>query len=833
MKKKIIHYISVLLAFLMGAAFMGYTTHMGNRDMTGTMASATLPVAYAEVNGQLCNEMHGYVEEMDGAYMRDSIIGVSEDHLLSLAVEKYNAQIQNISYEIRSLDMERLIQDGAGLETEDDGQYVRFSVELRDLLDEGEQYLLVLTVQTDTQEQVHYYSLLTYLGENYMQECLDFALEFHEVTVQKDTESNYLNYLEPNGTMSGDSLGYVNIHSRSGPITWGDVNIRQTTQTQITWTEVGTSVCSVVMDYQVENTDTGELYQVREAIRMRYTSSRMYLLAYERTADTVFEAGTQLVEDGEIAFGIQSEELNCLKNEEENVVAFVQQGQLWVYDFGQNRLSLVYGFADGEDQRGLYDAHDFRILSVDESGSVEFLVCGYMNRGNYEGRCGILLCSYDALLNTVEEQFFLESERPYEALKEELGQIAMVNQDGTAWLTYKEMILQIDLETRSAEVLAENVSADSIRVSDDGTLAAWTNEEQTEICLLNMSTGGSSRIQAEDGEKLRALGFMEEDFIYGTARQSDICSDEAGQETFPMYRVIIRAQDGSEMREFDYSSMGKYVTEISIVENRIDLSCVEKSEDGSYTEALPEPITYTMETTEDALSLETVYDDVKRNEYYLSYTGTIKSGSMKRPSVKLVLYEDSRELVPGAEGTDLYLAYSFDGKVTGYETLPEAVISAYDSMGSVWQGERRLWKRGTTQTRVTLSGFDEAEEIAGNSALEKCLQRLLKEAQNYTDVSACRAVGMSVQEICEQELGENACILPGCTLEMALWYVDQGTPVLILTGDEDALLIVGYDSSNIVCWDPDSSGLRTMGRSDSATQFEEAGNLFFAYLKKS
>ncbi|MCC8162655.1 MAG: hypothetical protein LIO86_05695 [Lachnospiraceae bacterium] len=830
MKRKIIQYITIVLAFLAGAAFMGYTTHMGNRDMTGTMASATLPVAYAEINGQLCNEMHGYVDGMDGSYMKDAVIGVSGDHLLNLAIEKYNAQIVAVSYEIRTLDMERLIQNGTGFETEDDGQYVRFTVELRDLLDQGEQYLLILIVQTDTQEQVYYYSPLTYLGENYMQECLDFALAFHEVTVQKDTDSAYLSYLEPNGTMSGDSLGYVNIHSRSGPITWGDVNIRQTGETQITWTEVGTSVCSIVMDYEVENTDTGEIYQVREAIRMRYTSSRMYLLAYERTADTVFEVGTQLVEDAQISFGIQSGELNYLKNEEENVVAFVQQGQLWVYDFGQNRLSLVYGFADGEDERGLYDAHDFRILSVDESGSMDFLVYGYMNRGNYEGRCGILLCSYDALLNTVEERFFIGSDRPYETLKEEIGQLAMVSPDDIAWLSYKGMILQIDLADLSVEILAENVSEGSIQVSDDGTLAAWTNEEETEICILNMSTGNSSRIQADDGEKLRALGFMEEDFIYGTARESDICYDEAGQVTFPMYRVIIIAQNGSEMREFDYSSMGKYVTEISIVENRIDLSCVEKDEGGSYVEALPEPITYTAETTEEALSLQTVYDDVKRNEYYLSYTGTIKSGSMKEPSVKLVLYEDSREPAYEPEGAELYLACSFDGKVTGYETLSEAVQSAYDSMGSVWQGEIRFWKRGTTQTRVTLDGFDGEDEIAGDSALQKCLQRLLKQEQNYMDVSACRSVGMSVCEICEQEFGQNACILPGCTLEMALWYVDQGAPVLVITGDEDALLIVGYDTSNIVCWNPASSELQTMGRTDSATQFEEAGNLFFTFI---
>ena len=46
-----------------------------------------------------------------------------------------------------------------------------------------------------------------------------------------------------------------------------------------------------------------------------------------------------------------------MKNTEENVVGFVQQGQLWSYDYGQNRLSLVYGFTDGQDGRADWKEH--------------------------------------------------------------------------------------------------------------------------------------------------------------------------------------------------------------------------------------------------------------------------------------------------------------------------------------------------------------------------------------------------------------------------------------------------------------------------------------------
>ena len=112
MKRTIIQYTTVVLAFLAGMIFMTYMTRMGNRDMTGDMAQAQLPVVYAEQDGVLYNEMHGYVEDMDGASMRDSVIGVSEDHKVGLALEKYNAQIKSVSYEVRSLDMSRLIEGG-------------------------------------------------------------------------------------------------------------------------------------------------------------------------------------------------------------------------------------------------------------------------------------------------------------------------------------------------------------------------------------------------------------------------------------------------------------------------------------------------------------------------------------------------------------------------------------------------------------------------------------------------------------------------------------------------------------------------------------------------
>lgn len=831
MKKWIIRYGVVLLCFLAGAGCMSYVTRMGNRDMTTTMAEATLPVAFAQKDGQLFNEMHGYVEEMDGSYMKDSVIGIAEDHLLGLAVEKYNAEIEQVSYEVRTLDMSRLIESGENLQGEDDGRYLHFSVELKDLLEEGELYLLLLNVETHEHGTVRYYSQLSYLGENHIQECVDFALEFHNRILQKDMDY-ILPYLESNNSMDGSSLGYVNIHSRTGPMTWGDMPVERSTEPELTFTGVSGDVASFLLQYQVRNTQSGESYQVEEAYRVRYTGTRMYLLAYERTADRIFQPGSQLVEDGRIQMGIQSREVNWLKNAEENVIGFVQQGQLWSYDFGQNRLSLVYGFQDGEDERGFYEAHDFRILSVEDSGSMDFLVYGYMNRGQYEGRCGVLLCHYDALLNTVEEQFFLPGSQPFQAVKEELGALSMENGSGTAWLSYGGQILRINLADCSVQILAENVSEDDLKISSDRSLAAWTTDGGASISLLDVESGTIREIPAESGEVLCALGFMDEDFIYGTAYAADISSNLAGEETVPMYRVVLRDHSGNEVREFNYTSRGKYVTGVTIVENRIDLECVSREADGSYVEARPEPITYISETEDEQLTLSVKEDETRRNEYGFDYSGTLKSGAMRQPRVRLVLYEDDRTLEVEPSGREFYLAYSFSGEASGFETLTEAVQYADEEMGSVWRnGSVCFWERGAQAARTQISGFEDPGtiEVTGDS-ITQCLQLLLRQQQIYADVQGALDAGKAVWEICRDELGDRCSLLSGCSLDQVLYYISAGAPVMAVTDTGSAVLIVGYDPQNIIYYEPGQESLGRAGMNDSTAMFEAAGNLFFTYL---
>ena len=73
--------------------------------------------------------------------------------------------------------------------------------------------------------------------------------------------------------------------------------------------------------------------------------------------------------------------------------------------------------------------------------------------------------------------------------------------------------------------------------------------------------------------------------------------------------------------------------------------------------------------------------------------------------------------------------------------------------------------------------------------------------------------------------------LSGATLTQALYYVNLGNPVYAYTGDDTAVLIVGYDASNIIYFDPMTNTNNKMGINDATEYFEQFGNVYVSYLQ--
>ena len=66
-----------------------------------------------------------------------------------------------------------------------------------------------------------------------------------------------------------------------------------------------------------------------------------------------------------------------------------------------------------------------------------------------------------------------------------------------------------------------------------------------------------------------------------------------------------------------------------------------------------------------------------------------------------------------------------------------------------------------------------------------------------------------------------------------LYFVNRDIPVLAILENGEAVLVTGFNELNVVVMEPATGRLYRKGMKDSAGWFEENGNCFITYVRKS
>ena len=571
MSKKVIKPIVLIVVFIAALITFCITTNKGNKDMTTKQADATLPVMSFNLDKIKINTLHGYTTEMDPTKMRDCVIPISDDRKLSLSISTYGMAVDRISYKIRSMDGKRLVADDEISSFSNKDNTIQADVSMPNVMDENTEYLLVFTI-TSGQDNVYYYSRIMQTDGKAAAKVVEFAKKFHDETFIKDDKSFFTTYME---TTTGDrnTLAHVDLTSTVSQITWGSMAAAQYTNPVIALKEINDSYDVVTIDYVMSCVDgkgETEYYNVREYFRLRQTESRMYVLNYERTANQIFNSENSFISDSSsVMLGIRSSEAEYRANEAGSVICFVQEGDLYSYDINNGMIIKVFSFRDAEgiDERENWNHHDIKIVSVDEAGSIDFVVYGYMNRGTHEGEVGTGVYHYDGLAHTIDEEAFIPSKTSYEVLKAEMGKMLYLNEKNEFYLMMDDSLYRINLGSMSVKKVVEGLSTGSYCASESNRYFAWVDSanqySSNTIKVMDLKSGKTFEVKKGDDQYLRPLGFIGEDFIYGQANAADVVSDAAGNTTFPMNGLIILdTSDQSELKT--YTPSGGYVEKISV-----------------------------------------------------------------------------------------------------------------------------------------------------------------------------------------------------------------------------------------------------------------------------
>lgn len=828
------------IIFFVTVAITGIFTNQTNEDLTTEMKESTLPVISLYENETEINELHGYTTEMQAQYMRDTITPIGENRILPITIRCYQTEVEGISYEIRSLDAKRLIADAQLEDFKQDGNSISLDLEIQNLLEEGKEYLLKIRLESEKQS-IYYYTRIIEPVDCYVEECVDFVLDFSEKTFQEETSKTLATYMDPTSE-EDNNLHYVTLGNSLNQISWGEFTGSRLTEPVASIKEINRSYSVIVLQYVVTSLGANgesEYYNVEEYYRVRYTADRMYLLNFERTMSQIFRGENDSFYNNYIQLGIRSTDVEYASNEAGTIVCFVQEGELWCYNEGTNRLAQVFSFRgyEGIDERENYDQHDIKIINVDEAGSVNYIVYGYMNRGKHEGEVGIAVYHYDGIANTNEEELFLPTTQPYAVMKEELGQIMFENEEGKFFFMMSGTIYEVDLESLEIKELVTDLEDTVYTVSDSHRFLAWVEEENksTAIQLLDFKTGNVTQIRESDSEYLKPLAFMEEDFIYGVARQSEVVYDTAGNLIFPMYKINIMETEDTEQKLLKtYQKDGYYVSEIEVKDYTIALNRIQFN-GTAYAPASKDTIMNREGKENEIVAVCTTVTQEKQTQVQLSLLNDVSPKSARLLTPKQVVLEKEPILtIENSTEQKRYYVYAKGKVLCTTDSVTEAIHLANEQMGVVIGAEQEyVWERAKKTFQNAFEDIVVGEEDANAGSVVQCINAMLEKEGINISVSALVSEGTTPKEVLKNTMKDATVLdLSGCSIEEVLYYVNKGTPVFAMTDSENAVLVTGYDANNIWVYQPREQTTGKIGITDADTMFSNAGNIFFAYLKK-
>lgn len=837
--KKIIGKLAVCIVVFIITLFVSSGIYnKGNEELTTSMAQASLPLVHITTRGISYNYLRGLKQEMDGSFFRDTITPLGEGRTLSFVVDKYGNEISEISFEVRSIDGTRLVEKTKVDDYSDKGDSIQANITIKDLIEPGVEYnwILMLKIGNDT---VRYYTRIIDSDAYYAYEKLRFVKDFHDKTFDKEQAKDLAMYMESNTRGDNTILSHVDIHCSLNQVSWANLNVSQISEPQIVISEIETQTASIRMSYRVQTIEgkKRDEYNVVEFFRIRYTPDRTYLLDYERSMNQIFDPEADVYGSNKIMLGIRDSEVQMMESDGGSNLAFVNENQLFCYHAADKKLAYLFSFYDGDDPRSNYDNHDIKILNVDETENVRFMVYGYMNRGMHEGSIGVQVCEYNGMLNTVEELIFIPYNKAYATLKTDMEQLSFINKNGVFYIYLDGSILAVDLMNRACEEIAQGLQQGSFQVSDTNRMLVWQNSADaydcTKLILTDLNTGETQEIEAADDGRILPLGFIEEDLIYGVAQYEDIQMDFSGSVTFPMSVVFIQDEHGKILKT--YSRENVYVTDASVEENLITLSRVVRQEDGSYTATTDDQIVNNLVEESGYNSSELVATQTYEKIVQIVLKNAMETKKPKNTKPLQVLFEGSREIAVEIENPVsryyVYGRYGIDGTFT-HEA--EAINLAYNISGTVVnQNGDYIWKRTTRSTRNQIMAITGKQHSDANSDLAVCLETILEFCGSIKNVQPMLDRGKTVRQILEENINDATVLdLRGVSLDAILYYVNQDIPVLVLLENDSAMLVIGFNELNVVVMDPKTGSVYKVGMNDATNMFRQNGNVFITYMRK-
>ena len=803
----------LLLVFLLGTAGTALLLNSESTDNRSDFNDAVFPEVMVDMNDTLINRMYGYAQPMQADFSRDSVTPLDTSKKLTFKVNPYDSEVKSFSYEIRTSDGSKVLENKKIKNLVKEDQYLSVDVEIGSDLRMNQEYSMQIALELD-EGTAYYYTRVVSRSQVHASDYAAFVKYFYEACLDKESADALGSYLEPQTTGAATNYSGININSSLSEISWGNLAPQLCQEGIPVIKEINETTASVVLEYQLtsqnEDEET-ELYDVKEFYRMKYQDTRIYLLDFQRSANQVFDGTLPVYEDDGIILGVRDKNVEYMMNDAATVIAFVQEGDLWSYSPGNEKVNQVFSFRklkDG-DFRDSRTQHDIKIVRVTDEGDIDFVLYGYMNRGSHEGYEGIAVYHYNRDKNVAEERAFIPVSESFEFLKKDLEKLSYVNEKNELFLILAKNLYRINIEENSSEILEKGIKNANFVSSDNNDHAAWLvseGDEKGNIKEIDFDTCKTRLIAPQKGQRLRTVGFMNEDLIYGMLNKEDILTDEEGHKSVGIRILRIEDFEGNVKKE--YRKDGLYITDISVGNTLIEFELSAKSGETSYVAQKKDTIMNNKKAAANTVKIELISASRTGVRVKLVFNTTKQTDSPLAMYAK-VSSSDRKDIVLDTQIPQEIAYYVYgQGGLDGIYIDPAKAVLRADTLGGVVlnRTQQYVWERGNKKTKMQIDTEGIPESVLQGTYDIKTLKKSLKKTGTVIDLS-------------------------GCSLDSVLYEISAQRPVIAKTGADTSVVIVGYDEYNTWLYDPVKKEIYPYGMNDSTDLFQKAGNVFITYIE--
>lgn len=784
-RKKKVNF-SILLGFFLAGCFVAavavyfvnsYNSTERDNAVYSTMEETHLPVIYAMCGDLAVNPMRGHFDTAPA----DTVTVLPENRKLEIKIDTLGNTVAGVSYEIWNLSKDHFIEKSDSISAHAEGASSNVVLPIQNLINKEELYLLIITLDIG-EHKISYSTKILWTEDDYAAQMITLAKDFNEKTFDYESARELTQYMEAGNKEVTDDLSHVTLKSTFSQLTWNNTGMKLSSAPEIYIRELSGIMGAVELIYGTET--ESEKYNNTDEFTMRMGADRIYIMNYERSTYEIFDGLKHRFSGKQIMLGTtDSAELQTLKSENGQFIAFKTDRELWSFDQENEKAVNIFSFRS--EKHAATRDHNIKILSVDDDGTVDFAVYGYMNRGRHEGYNGLVYYSFSPKTDVTTEIFFVPFESPYEFIKEELDVLCAKGGNGMFYFRQNNTAYAVDL--KSLEMM--EVMNGPLYSNGTQSRFAWVDDNGN-ITVMNIGTGTTGSVSASNGDALSILTFYGDDMVIGRGRPTETWYIGKRVRSLPSYKLEI--YDGDLQMIMEYGKTNLYIDDFVKTENRFLFNLYKKVGTNSFAKQTADTIVCSV--LEDKPVASVTLDKEIRNTKSLrisvpesiSYesTGTVSVRESSAKGVRFLCYANGH-----------YLGQS--GKIS------DALSLIYDDMGWITDGTGKcIYSRVDRGTYHTVANpmqkakplLDALEDFTGNTVTD----------DGYLLIDGY-----------------------GMTLHQALGFVYNDYPVVVTDKNDNWSLIYGFDAKKVKIMDANGNAY-TVDR-DSA---DALGSNFLCFTEK-